>query len=65
VCLEFAKYCDRLMVMFVFLRANYAVELLVFGVLAFLFRFETYINGLEVSIAIAFLHLFEHENVGG
>jgi hypothetical protein len=53
------------MIMFVFLRANYAVELLVFGVLAFLFRFETNIYGLKVSIAIAFLHFFEHESVGG
>jgi hypothetical protein len=56
--MKLAKYCDWLMVMLVFLRANYAVELLVLGLLAFLFRFETHIHGVKVSVAIALLHLF-------
>jgi hypothetical protein len=48
------------MIMLIIRGALYAVIFLVFGVLAFLFRFETYKYDLQVSAAVAFVHLFEH-----
>jgi hypothetical protein len=53
------------MVMFIFLIAFNAVILLSLGILAFLFGFEADKYCLEISAAVAFLHLFEHESFRG
>ena len=60
--LKFVDYYYRPMIM-LFLRAFNAVIFLVFGILAFLFRFETYKYDLKIFSAIAFFHLFEHESL--
>ena len=50
------------MIMLIIIEALNAVVFLVFGVLAFLFRFETYKNDLKISATVAFVHLFEHQS---
>ena len=58
--LKFVDDHNRPMIMLVLRGAFDAVIFLVFGVLAFLFRFETYKYDLKISATVAFVHLFEH-----